>query len=114
LFSTLGDSTSGVTTIRAFGRQEHFARRYKEQTDTYNQVRHRSFTLLFSCSSSRWQVQLYAEGLDRWLEERSDMVGATVSFIVGLLCLSSGLSSGVTGFLISTGKSAPLNPRSLL
>ncbi|GAA6057830.1 hypothetical protein NBRC10513_001157 [Rhodotorula toruloides] len=85
LFSTLGDSTSGVTTIRAFGRQEHFARRYKEQTDTYN------------------QVQLYAEGLDRWLEERSDMVGATVSFIVGLLCLSSGLSSGVTGFLISTG-----------
>ncbi|KAJ8291463.1 ATP-dependent bile acid permease [Rhodotorula toruloides] len=85
LFSTLGDSTSGVTTIRAFGRQEHFARQYKEQTDTYN------------------QVQLYAEGLDRWLEERSDMVGATVSFIVGLLCLSSGLSSGVTGFLISTG-----------
>ncbi|BGP27903.1 hypothetical protein JCM10295v2_006890 [Rhodotorula toruloides] len=85
LFSTLGDSTSGVTTIRAFARQDHFARRYKEETDAYN------------------QVQLYAEGLDRWLEERSDMVGATVSFIVGLLCLSSGLSSGVTGFLISTG-----------
>lgn len=35
------------------------------------------------------------------------MVGATVSFIVGLLCLSSGLSSGVTGFLISTGASLP-------
>jgi len=48
-------------------------------------------------------VQLYGEGLDRWLEERSDMVGATVSYIVGLLCISSGLSSGVTGFLISTG-----------
>ncbi|GJN94069.1 hypothetical protein Rhopal_007133-T1 [Rhodotorula paludigena] len=85
LFSTLGDSTSGVTTIRAFGREKHFAERYKAQTDNYN------------------KMQLYEEGLDRWLEERSDMVGATVSFIVGLLCLSSGLSSGVTGFLISTG-----------
>ncbi|BGP51975.1 hypothetical protein JCM10450v2_007935 [Rhodotorula kratochvilovae] len=85
LFSTLGDSTSGVTTIRAFGREKHFAARYKAQTDNYN------------------KMQLYEEGLDRWLEERSDMVGATVSFIVGLLCLSSGLSSGVTGFLISTG-----------
>ncbi|GAA6051563.1 hypothetical protein JCM3770_003474 [Rhodotorula araucariae] len=85
LFSTLGDSTSGVTTIRAFGREEHFATRYKAQTDNYN------------------KMQLYEEGLDRWLEERSDMVGATVSFIVGLLCLSSGLTSGVTGFLISTG-----------
>ncbi|GAA5896044.1 hypothetical protein JCM5296_006227 [Sporobolomyces johnsonii] len=85
LFSTLGDTTSGVVTIRAFGREEHFISRYKMQTDRYN------------------QAQLYGEGLDRWLEERSDMVGATVSFIVGLLCLSSGLSSGVTGFLISTG-----------
>ncbi|GAA5830407.1 hypothetical protein JCM3766R1_002706 [Sporobolomyces carnicolor] len=85
LFSTLGDATSGIVTIRAFGREEYFVSRYKTQTDRYN------------------QVQLYGEGLDRWLEERSDMVGALVSFIVGLLCLSSGLSSGVTGFLISTG-----------
>ncbi|BGP20499.1 hypothetical protein JCM10213_007656 [Rhodosporidiobolus nylandii] len=85
LFSTLGDTTSGVTTIRAFGREEAFTARYKRQTDTYN------------------KAQLYEEGLDRWLEERSDMVGAAVSFVVGLLCLSSGLSSGVTGFLISTG-----------
>ncbi|GAA5895640.1 hypothetical protein JCM8208_005288 [Rhodotorula glutinis] len=84
LFSTLGDSTSGVTTIRAFGRERHFAARYKAQTDNYN------------------KMQLYEEGLDRWLEERSDMVGATVSFIVGILCLSSGLSSGVAGFLLST------------
>ncbi|GAA5842760.1 hypothetical protein JCM9279_003979 [Rhodotorula babjevae] len=85
LFSTLGDSTSGVTTIRAFGREQHFAARYKAQTDNYN------------------KMQLYEEGLDRWLEERSDMVGATVSFIVGVLCLSTGLSSGVSGFLISSG-----------
>ncbi|GAA5941205.1 uncharacterized protein JCM15063_006399 [Sporobolomyces koalae] len=85
LFSTLGDATAGIVTIRAFDRVEYFVSRYKTQTDRYN------------------QVQLYGEGLDRWLEERSDMVGATVSFIVGLLCLSSGLSSGVTGFLISTG-----------
>lgn len=49
-------------------------------------------------------MQLYGDGLDRWLEERSDAVGALVSFIVALLCLhGSGLSSGVTGFLISTG-----------
>ena len=54
-------------------------------------------------AASRLQMQLYEEGLDRWLEERSDMVGATVSFIVGILCLSSGLSSGVSGFLISSG-----------
>lgn len=39
LFSTLGDSTSGVTTIRAFGREEHFAATYKAQTDSYNKVR---------------------------------------------------------------------------
>ncbi|GAA5833694.1 hypothetical protein JCM11251_003207 [Rhodosporidiobolus azoricus] len=85
LFSTLGDTTQGVVTIRAFGREQAFAARYVEQTDLYN------------------KAQLYEEGLDRWLEQRSDAVGAVVSFIVGLLCLSSGLNSGVTGFLISTG-----------
>lgn len=85
LFSTLGDSTSGVTTIRAYGRSGAFAARYKRQTDNYN------------------RMQLCEEGLDRWLELRADMTGALVSFVVGLLCLSSGLSSGITGFLISTG-----------
>ena len=48
-------------------------------------------------------MQLYEDGLDRWLEERSDIVGATVSFIAGLLSLQGGLSSGTTGFLVSTG-----------
>lgn len=38
LFSTLGDSTSGVTTIRAYGRSGAFAARYKRQTDNYNRV----------------------------------------------------------------------------
>ncbi|GAA5884595.1 hypothetical protein JCM3774_004798 [Rhodotorula dairenensis] len=85
LFSTLGDSTSGVTTIRAYARSDAFAARYKRQTDNYN------------------KMQLCEEGLDRWLELRADMTGALVSFVVGLLCLSSGLSSGITGFLISTG-----------
>jgi ABC-type multidrug transport system fused ATPase/permease subunit len=91
LFSTLGDTTSGVVTIRAFGREQAFAERYKLETDRYN------------------QAQLYEEGLDRWLEERSDTVGAAVSFVVGILCLSSGLSSGVTGFLISTGTSPDIS-----
>ncbi|GAA5982504.1 hypothetical protein JCM10908_006676 [Rhodotorula pacifica] len=85
LFSTLGDSTSGVTTIRAYGRSDAFATRYKSQTDNYN------------------KIQLCEEGLDRWLELRADMTGALVSFVIGILCLSSGLSSGITGFLISTG-----------
>ncbi|KAK4046142.1 hypothetical protein OIV83_006313 [Microbotryomycetes sp. JL201] len=85
LFSTLGDTTSGVVTIRAFERTRTFARAYLAHTDRYN------------------QMQLYEDGLDRWLEERSDMVGATVSFIVGLLSLKGGLSSGTTGFLVSTG-----------
>lgn len=30
-------------------------------------------------------------------------VGATVSFIVGLLALQGGLNAGITGFLVSTG-----------
>ncbi|SCV74803.1 BQ2448_7832 [Microbotryum intermedium] len=85
LFSTLGDASTGVTTIRAFGREKAFSKQYRDQTDRYN------------------QMQLYEFGLDRWLEERSDMVGATVSFIVGLLALRAELSSGITGFLISTG-----------
>ncbi|BGP58401.1 hypothetical protein JCM8202_001904 [Rhodotorula sphaerocarpa] len=85
LFSTLGDSTSGVVTIRAFGRSNAFASRYKRQTDNYN------------------KMQLCEEGLDRWLELRADMTGALVSFVIGFLCLSSGLDSGITGFLISTG-----------
>lgn len=38
LFSTLGDTTSGVTTIRAFRREKHFAQTYLAQTDRYNQV----------------------------------------------------------------------------
>ncbi|BGO95914.1 hypothetical protein JCM10020v2_007651 [Rhodotorula toruloides] len=65
LFSTLGDSTSGVTTIRAFGRQEHFARQYKEQTNSTTRCNYTPRDLI--------------DGL------------------------KSGLSSGVTGFLISTG-----------
>lgn len=48
-------------------------------------------------------MQLYENGLDRWLEERSDAVGALVSFIVGMLAVRGGLSSGTTGFLVSTG-----------
>ncbi|KAK4054059.1 hypothetical protein OIO90_003704 [Microbotryomycetes sp. JL221] len=85
LFSTLGDTTSGVVTIRAFDRTRTFAQGYLEKTDRYN------------------QMQLYEDGLDRWLEERSDIVGALVSFIVGLLSLRGGLSAGTTGFLVSTG-----------
>jgi hypothetical protein len=38
LFSTLGDATSGIVTIRAFGRENYFVSRYKTQTDRYNQV----------------------------------------------------------------------------
>lgn len=39
LFSTLGDTSSGVVTIRAFRRTNHFASTYIKQTDRYNQVR---------------------------------------------------------------------------
>lgn len=85
LFSCLGDTTSGAVTIRAWYRQRDFADRYRKQTDTYN------------------QRQLYEFALDRWLEQRSDFVGASVSFIVGMLSLQTGLSSGLAGFLISTG-----------
>lgn len=46
---------------------------------------------------------LYETGLERWLEERSDIVAATVSFIIGLLALRGNLSSGTTGFLVATG-----------
>lgn len=46
LFSTLGDATSGIVTIRAFGRENYFVSRYKTQTDRYNQVRLRSLALV--------------------------------------------------------------------
>lgn len=112
LFSTLGDTTSGVVTIRAFKREKHFATTYLAQTDRYNQVslassclfRSHCCALLSSTDLHRpSQMQLYEDGLDRWLEERSDIVGATVSFIVGLLALRAGIDSGTTGFLVSTG-----------
>lgn len=104
LFSTLGDSTAGVTTIRAFGRSDIFATRYKQQTDNYNKVmRCAQRTCELRLTMHLLQMQLCEEGLDRWLELRADMTGALVSFVIGLLCISSGLSSGITGFLISTG-----------
>lgn len=49
------------------------------------------------------RMQLYEYALDRWLELRSDTVGALVAFAVGLLALSGSLSSGTIGFLLSTG-----------
>jgi ABC-type multidrug transport system fused ATPase/permease subunit len=104
LFSILGDTTSGVVTIRAFKRARHFASTYLAQTDRYNQVGLRGPLCRARLTpSSSSQMQLYEDGLDRWLEERSDIVGATVSFIVGLLALRAGIDSGTTGFLVSTG-----------
>lgn len=64
-------------------------------------------------------MQLYEYALDRWLEVRSDAVGACVAFIVGLMALSGSIvsrnspalicrsdvsmqSPGTTGFLVST------------
>lgn len=47
--------------------------------------------------------RIFQYALDRWLEERSDAVGATVAFIVGLLALTGGISPGTTGFLVSIG-----------
>lgn len=38
LFSTLGDATSGVVVIRAFGRQRAFASPFMVQNDTCNKV----------------------------------------------------------------------------
>lgn len=49
------------------------------------------------------QMQFYESLLDRWLEERSDICGALVALIVGMLSLRGGISSGTTGFLVSTG-----------
>ncbi|GAA94481.1 uncharacterized protein L969DRAFT_83963 [Mixia osmundae IAM 14324] len=85
LFNTLGNAVRGVMTIRAFGRQQDFVSAFREANDDYN------------------RAQFHEQLLDRWLEERSDAVGATVALIVGLLTLTGSVSPGITGFLVSTG-----------
>ncbi|KAI5477473.1 ABC transporter [Pseudohyphozyma bogoriensis] len=85
LFSTLGDALTGAATIRAFGRQNVFLSTYVRQTDNYN------------------RMQLYESSLERWLQERSDFVAATVAGVIAYLALRGGLSSGTIGFLVSSG-----------
>ena len=71
--------------MRAFGRQEEFTRAFLAQTDRYN------------------RNQMFEWALDRWLNVRSDAVGALVGFVVGILSLAGGLSPGLAGFLLSSG-----------
>ena len=73
-------SRAGAVTIRAFNRTKDFAQTFQKQTDRYN------------------RFQLYEQGLDCWLQVRSDLVGATVAFIVGLLALSGRLDPGAFPF----------------
>jgi len=84
LMSNFGILVDGLATIRAFKAQPHFQNRNIEVTDTFQKMDH-----------FYWSVQA-------WLQYRFDTLSAISTFLLTVLALHQGLSSGMTAFVLTT------------
>ena len=87
LYQQLGETLSGVTTIRAYGHQRRFLRDNQSRIDAVN----RPFIYLWACN--------------RWLSFRTDTAGGLVSFFAGVfVILSYGkVDAGAAGLSLTYG-----------
>ena len=82
LMSNFGALLQGLTTVRAFGAQEHFQNRIIAVTDTFQKMDH-----------FYWSLQA-------WLAYRFDTLSACSTFLLTLLALYTNVSPGLTAFVL--------------
>ncbi|KAH9838909.1 ATP-dependent bile acid permease-like [Teratosphaeria destructans] len=83
LMSNFGALLNGLTTVRAFSAQSRFQDRVIEVVDTFQKMDH-----------FYWSLQA-------WLMYRFDALSATSTFLLTLLALVTGLSPGLTAFVLT-------------
>ena len=83
LMSNFGNLLHGLTTVRAFAAQSRFQQRAISVTDSFQKMDH-----------FYWSLQ-------SWLTFRFDILSASSTFILTLLALSTGVSPGLTAFVLS-------------
>jgi ABC-type multidrug transport system fused ATPase/permease subunit len=82
LMSNFGALLAGLTTVRAFGAQQHFQNRIIAVTDTFQKMDH-----------FYWSLQA-------WLAYRFDNLSACSTLILTLLALYTNVSPGLTAFVL--------------
>jgi ABC-type multidrug transport system fused ATPase/permease subunit len=82
LMSNFGALLSGLTTVRAFGAQQHFQNRIIAVTDTFQKMDH-----------FYWSLQA-------WLSYRFDTLSACSTFLLTLMALYTNVSPGLTAFVL--------------
>jgi len=82
LMSNFGQLLSGLTTVRAFAAQRRFQDRVIDVTDTFQKMDH-----------FYWSLQA-------WLMYRFDTLSAVSTLILTLLALYTGVSAGLTAFVL--------------
>ncbi|QIW98767.1 hypothetical protein AMS68_004285 [Peltaster fructicola] len=82
LMSNFGELLNGLVTVRAFGAQRRFQDRVIKVVDTFQKMDH-----------FYWSVQA-------WLMFRFDTLSAASTFILSILAVYTGLSAGLTAFVL--------------
>jgi ATP-binding cassette subfamily C (CFTR/MRP) protein 1 len=83
LMSHFSETFSGLTSIRAFGVQEAFFRKHHELVDVAN------------------RAPLMNSAMRRWVGVRSDLMGALLIWVLGLICLWLKVEPVYMGMLLS-------------
>ena len=83
LMSNLGALVEGLTTVRAFQAQHRFQERVIAVTDTFQKMDH-----------FYWSLQ-------GWLRYRFELLAASSTLIITLLAIYTGLSAGLTAFVLT-------------
>jgi ABC-type multidrug transport system fused ATPase/permease subunit len=86
LFTHFGDLLQGLTTVRAFKAQEQFQSRFFAAVDQYQSMDHFYWTL------------------QTWLMYRLNNISAISTFLLTALAVCTGLSPGVTAFLLTAAQ----------
>lgn len=79
LLCHFSETAEGLTTIRAFRHESRFKQRMLELTDTNN------------------LAYLFLSAANRWLEVRTDYLGACIVLTAAITSITSGLTSGIVG-----------------
>ncbi|XP_063302724.1 ATP-binding cassette sub-family C member 9 isoform X3 [Pelobates fuscus] len=83
LLCHFSETAEGLTTIRAFKHETRFRQRMLELTDTNN------------------LAYLFLSAANRWLEVRTDYLGACIVFTAAVISIKWGLSAGVAGLVLT-------------
>ncbi|KAM5169906.1 ATP-binding cassette sub-family C member 9 [Mantella aurantiaca] len=79
LLCHFSETAEGLTTIRAFRHESRFKQRMLELTDTNN------------------LAYLFLSAANRWLEVRTDYLGACIVLTAAITSITSGMNSGIVG-----------------